>query len=145
MPVHPQVQQVRDIAAQSGAKPIGEATVVEAREGAWGWLTCAGSGEPVARVVDRFIPGPSADLPIRIYTPAGAGPFPAILAFHGSGWVIANIDLGRRAASRARQSQRLRCGSSQLSEGAGTQVPDRAQRLRGRRPVGGEERGLARR
>ena len=53
-----------------------------------------GVGEPVAKVVNRFIPGPTADLPIKIYTPEGKGPFPAIVYFHGSGFVVCNIDFG---------------------------------------------------
>lgn len=30
--------------------------------------------------------------PARVYKPAGAGPFPTILYFHGGGWVIADLD-----------------------------------------------------
>ena len=88
MPVHPQVQQVLDIMIAAGGKPIGEASVAEARLGAFGWPVFAGPGEAVARLENRFIPGPTSDLPIRIYTPEGTGPFPAIVAFHGSGWVV---------------------------------------------------------
>jgi acetyl esterase len=29
----------------------------------------------------------------RVYTPAGEGPFPVILYFHGGGWVIADLDV----------------------------------------------------
>lgn len=93
MPLHPQVAHVLDLMARSGGKPLEELTIAEARAGAWGWLDYLGDPEPVARVTDRFIPGPTADLPIRIYRPAGDPPFPAIVAFHGSGWVISNIDL----------------------------------------------------
>ena len=39
---------------------------------------------------DESIPGPGGDLPVRIYTPAGAGPFPLVVYFHGGGWVIAD-------------------------------------------------------
>ena len=39
------------------------------------------------------IPGSDGNqIPIRIYTPAGAGPFPVVLYFHGGGFVIATID-----------------------------------------------------
>jgi acetyl esterase len=31
-------------------------------------------------------------IPIRIYTPAGSGPLPVILYFHGGGFVVATID-----------------------------------------------------
>ncbi|MBD1380557.1 alpha/beta hydrolase [Bacillus sp. IB182487] len=32
------------------------------------------------------------DLPIRIYTPKGEGPFPVLLYFHGGGWVFGDLD-----------------------------------------------------
>jgi acetyl esterase len=32
------------------------------------------------------------DLPIRIYRPDGAGPHPAIVYFHGGGWVFGDLD-----------------------------------------------------
>ncbi len=42
-------------------------------------------------------------LTARIYTPAGAGPFPVIVYFHGGGWVIADrvvYDGGARGLSK---------------------------------------------
>ena len=49
---------------------------------------------PVGKVTDGItIEGRSYNqIPIRIYTPAGTGPFPVILYFHGGGFVIATID-----------------------------------------------------
>ena len=47
---------------------------------------------PVGRVVERTIPGPGGDIPVRIYTPHGEGPFPVIVYTHGGGWVIATND-----------------------------------------------------
>ncbi len=49
------------------------------------------SPTPVARVEDRLIPGPAGDLPVRIYTPEGEGPFPVVVYFHGGGWVLGNL------------------------------------------------------
>jgi acetyl esterase len=51
------------------------------------------AGEPakVAAINDRAIPGPAGDIPIRIYTPEGAGPFPALIYFHSGGWVFGSI------------------------------------------------------
>ena len=46
----------------------------------------------LAAVVDRHIPGPAGEIPVRIYTPAGAGPFPAIAYFHGGGFVVGDLD-----------------------------------------------------
>ena len=39
---------------------------------------------------DRTVDGAAGQIPARIYTPAGAGPFPVVLYFHGGGWVIAD-------------------------------------------------------
>jgi acetyl esterase len=47
---------------------------------------------PVGNVVDRMIPGPGGQIPVRIYTPKGSGPFPVVVYYHGGGWVIANLD-----------------------------------------------------
>lgn len=48
--------------------------------------------EPVAKVEHRIFAGPGGPVVVRIYTPAGSGPFPVIVYFHGGGWVIANLD-----------------------------------------------------
>jgi acetyl esterase/lipase len=47
---------------------------------------------PVGNVVDRMISGPGGEIPVRIYTPQGPGPFPVVVYYHGGGWVIANLD-----------------------------------------------------
>lgn len=52
---------------------------------------------------DTEFAGPAGQLPIRIYTPQGAGPFPVVVYFHGGGWVIANKDVydgGARGLSK---------------------------------------------
>ncbi len=46
----------------------------------------------VARVEDAEAPGPANSVPVRVYTPRGSGPFPAIIYFHGGGWVCGDID-----------------------------------------------------
>ena len=52
--------------------------------------------EEVASVVDRSIPGPQGEIPVRIYTPAtgaaGDGPLGVLVFFHGSGFVIFDLD-----------------------------------------------------
>lgn len=46
------------------------------------------------KVEDRLIPGPAGQIPIRIYRPAGMGPFPILVYFHGGGFVLGDIDGG---------------------------------------------------
>jgi len=48
--------------------------------------------EPVGKVEDRMIPGADGEIPVRVYTPEGAGPFPVLIYYHGGGWVIGNLD-----------------------------------------------------
>jgi acetyl esterase len=92
MTLDPDMARVLELMARAGGRPVETSTVAEARAGAWSWMNYTGDPDDVASVVDRYIPGPTADLPIRIYAPSGTGPFPALVMFHGSGWVISNID-----------------------------------------------------
>jgi acetyl esterase/lipase len=45
-------------------------------------------------IIDRAIPGPASNpaLNVRIYRPAGSGPLPVLLYFHGGGFVFGNLD-----------------------------------------------------
>ncbi|MEQ8328446.1 alpha/beta hydrolase [Parvibaculum sp.] len=50
-------------------------------------------GVPIGKTEDRTIPGPAGDIPVRIYTPvAGGGTGPALVYYHGGGWVIGDLD-----------------------------------------------------
>ncbi len=48
--------------------------------------------EAVARVEDRGIPGPTREIPVRIYTPEGSGPHPALVFFHGGCFVFGGLE-----------------------------------------------------
>jgi acetyl esterase len=45
----------------------------------------------VARVRDRAIEVPDGEVPIRIYEPDGTRPQPAVVYFHGGGWIVGSI------------------------------------------------------
>lgn len=45
---------------------------------------------PGVTSMDTTVDGAAGKLPARIYTPAGVGPFPVVVYFHGGGWVIAD-------------------------------------------------------
>ena len=51
-----------------------------------------GDPETVAQVKNITIPGPGGEIPLRIYTPEGSGPFPILVYFHGGGWVMGNLN-----------------------------------------------------
>jgi acetyl esterase len=80
-------------------------TVTRAREMVQAMQAVRPAGEPVAHIEDSVIPGPAGEIPIRIYTPEGSGPFPILVFFHTGGWQIGNLDtqdpLCRRITNRA--------------------------------------------
>lgn len=39
---------------------------------------------------ETTVPGAAGNMPATVYTPAGSGPFPVVLYFHGGGWVFAD-------------------------------------------------------
>jgi acetyl esterase len=93
MPLHPQVVGlVQAMAANPDARPIHEQTPKEARDGYRALASMLGPGPEVASVVDRAIPGPACEIPVRVYTPTGAGPFGVLVFYHGGGWMIGDLD-----------------------------------------------------
>ena len=90
MPLDPQARAVLDQlgTVMPDLSVVEPATIRQLTEAALGLVP----GEPVARVEDRTIPGPGGDLPVRVYTPEGAGPFPALVYFHGGGFVYCSLD-----------------------------------------------------
>jgi acetyl esterase len=94
MALDPKIRQLLDVSAD--APPIGTVPVEvmrgEAPSQMAGWYRLGLVSTPVAAVEDRFVPGPAGDLPVRVYTPAGRGPFPLVVFFHGGGWVLGDLD-----------------------------------------------------
>ena len=56
-------------------------------------VATSGPVEAIYEISNRFIPGPTADLPIRIYRTSSASNAPAIVYFHGGGWVLNFLDI----------------------------------------------------
>ena len=90
MPLDPQIKQVMESVAALGLPAANTVSPVEARANAK--LRPRAPGPEVAKVEDRKIPGPDGDVPVRIYTPEGNGPFPILAWYHGGGWVIGDLD-----------------------------------------------------
>ena len=96
MPLHPQAQQVIDATRALGLPPNHTVSPAEARANAAQRLRSP--GPDVAKVEDRSVPGPAANVPVRIYTPDGNGPFPILVWYHGGGWVVGDLDSADGAA-----------------------------------------------
>lgn len=46
----------------------------------------------LAKVVEESIPGPEGDIPVRVYYPEEVDNLPALVYFHGGGWVIGDLE-----------------------------------------------------
>jgi acetyl esterase len=92
MPLDPQAQAFLEQLAAAGAPPLHELSVEEARQVIVQLFGTTGDPEAVGAVQNRTIPGAAGEMPTRIYTPSGTGPFPVLVYFHGGGWVIGNLD-----------------------------------------------------
>ncbi|HEY1370579.1 MAG TPA: alpha/beta hydrolase [Gaiellaceae bacterium] len=94
MPLDPQVEALLASWAVEGAVPIEELTPEQAREDFEATATTRfGPVEEVDEVEERAAPGPVAAIPVRVYrADAGDEAAPAVVYFHGGGWVIGNLD-----------------------------------------------------
>ena len=90
MPLDPQVVTIMEQVAALGFPPAHTVSAQEARANAAARPRAA--GPEVAKVETRSIPGPESDIPVRIYTPYGDGPFPVLVWFHGGGWVVGDLE-----------------------------------------------------
>jgi acetyl esterase len=91
MSLDPQVKALLDQMAALNLPAISTLSPEAARQQVEMTRAAAPPGQPVHQVEDRTIPGPAGEIPIRIYRPADDGPLPALVYFHGGGWVICNI------------------------------------------------------
>jgi acetyl esterase len=95
MPLHPQLALMRAHRAASGARPLYEMSLAEARAADLASIKAdRGTAHPVGEVVPLRIPGPDGDLDARLYRPAGASgePLPILAYFFGGGWVLGNLE-----------------------------------------------------
>ena len=90
MPLDPQVEKVMEQVAALGLPAPNTVSPAEARANAL--MRPRATGPDVAKVENRTIPGPDGEVPVRIYTPEGDGPFPILAWYHGGGWVIGDLE-----------------------------------------------------
>ncbi|CAN2192238.1 Aes Esterase/lipase [Candidatus Nanopelagicaceae bacterium] len=93
MSLAPEIKAFLEAGAAAGLPQVWEVPVDVIRKNTQSRTALAGPVEPVHEIVNRYIPGPTADLPIRIYRPTSASNAPAIVYFHGGGWVLNFLDI----------------------------------------------------
>jgi acetyl esterase len=92
MPIDPQVEALLTGMKALGQPPLHTLSVADARTAAEVFTALAGDPIEVSAVRDITIPVDGADIGARVYMPEGAGPHPAVMFFHGGGWVICSLD-----------------------------------------------------
>jgi acetyl esterase len=95
MPLDPIVKGFLDQMKAMGGPKMSEAGAEAGRAQFAALMQLVGPKDvPVGKTENLTVPSAAGGIPIRVYTPVAAGrdPMPALIYFHGGGWVIGNID-----------------------------------------------------
>ncbi len=93
MPLDLQAKQLIDQLTAMGGPQLHEMPVEGARQMMRAMAGLSSAGAPaVSRVEELHIPGPAGEIPARLYAPASSPPLPALVFFHGGGWVIGDLE-----------------------------------------------------
>lgn len=92
MPLDPQAQKLLEMARASGLPPLNQVSVDDARGRMAKALTYTGEPEVRASVEDISMPGSEGNITLRHYRPLKNKTLPAVVFFHGGGWVLNSLN-----------------------------------------------------
>lgn len=78
---------------ENPAPAVWEIPIAQTRAFSQEQMKIAAPITPLHSIEDKYIPGVTADLHVRIFRPSSEPNLPAIVYFHGSGWAVGFIDL----------------------------------------------------
>ena len=90
--LQPDVGIMLDMMATMGLPSMDSMSAPDARAFSDAMSGARPPGPDVAEIVDGTFPGAAGELRYRLYRPAGDGPHPVVLYFHGGGWVLGSAD-----------------------------------------------------
>lgn len=90
MPLHSVIQKALSLAI--GSSPYHALPIAQARATARQAYPAADPPFPVGAVHNLHMSGPGGAMGLRIYCPHGSGPHPVVVFFHGSGFVVLDLD-----------------------------------------------------
>lgn len=110
MSLDPDAQLVLDMIKAAGRPPFEQLSPDEARQAYMNSRRLLQpDAEDVAESRDTTVPGPHGPVPVRLYRPAGTAAsdvLPALIYYHGGGWLLGGLDshdvVCRRFANAAR-------------------------------------------
>ncbi len=91
MPLDPQARAMIDRTVALNLPPVSQVTPAEARASVR-QRSEALPREDVASVRDHHVPVHGGTIVVRVFTPRGAAPKPALVYFHGGGWVTGDVE-----------------------------------------------------
>jgi acetyl esterase len=91
MPLDPQARKMIDETAALNLPPTSQIPAAQARASVLE-RSKAMPREEVASVRDHQVAVAGGTITVRVFTPRGAGPKPALVYFHGGGWVTGDIE-----------------------------------------------------
>jgi acetyl esterase len=92
MPLDPQMQGLLDAFGALKLPPYEVLTADTFRALADAKRVSRNQVETMAEVIDRTIPGQGVQVPVRLYRPRAEGVLPALVYFHGGGFVLGDLD-----------------------------------------------------
>ena len=90
MALDPTVEAMLIALAEQEGAPLEELSVEDGRK--MYQAMSVPSTTKLAQIQDLNCEGVEGDINMRLYVPAGKGPFPVLMYFHGGGWVIGDLD-----------------------------------------------------
>ena len=91
MALHPQCAAF--LAPGADAPELIDITIATGRAGAYADMSISGEIAINVEISDRFIPGNTADILVRIYRPPGENIKKGMVYFHGGGWSYFSVDM----------------------------------------------------
>jgi len=91
MPLDPQMQKIMDATLALGLPPIEQMTVAQARESIRQRTPALGPVQQVKAVEEHHVPVADGTIGMRVYRPSDTRPLPALVFYHGGGWVIGDL------------------------------------------------------
>ena len=91
MPLDPQMQKIVDATLALGLPPLEQMTVEQARESIRQRTPALGPVQQVKAVEEHHVPVADGTIGMRVYRPSDTRPLPALVFYHGGGWVIGDL------------------------------------------------------
>ncbi len=91
MPLDPQMQKIVDATLALGLPPLEQMTVEQARESIRQRTPALGPVQEVKAVEEHHVPVAGGAIGVRLYRPSDTRPLPALVFYHGGGWVIGDL------------------------------------------------------